>query len=158
MNENLKIHQLNELIGGYEGAVKLEKTLLDEVENGEIAAIKFKAILQLAIDTLTAVKDSTIVRKSVIDEIDREGGEVKGAYFVAKKGEYGVKYDYSGCGFSEWSDAKQEEDKAKAKRTEAEALLKAHKDSWVCESTGEVIYPPVKTSTTNVAITIKKQK
>ena len=156
MQKKLNIHRLNDLIGGFENAKEFKNTLLSECEVGEISAIKFKAILQLAIDALTEVKDSSIVRKAVIDEIDLEGGELKGSFFVAKKGEFGVKYDYSGCGFSEWSDAKNDEEKAKAKRTEAESLLKAHKVSWVNESTGEVIYPPVKTSTTNVSITIKK--
>lgn len=158
MEEKLNIHRLNDLIGGYEGANKFLDSLVEEVENGEISAIKFKAILQLAIDTLTIVKDSNIVRKAVIDEIDLEGGELKGSYFVAKKGEYGVKYDYSNCGYANWSDAKNEEEKAKAKRIDAEAILKAHKDAWVCEATGEVIYPPTKTSITNVSITIKKTK
>ena len=158
MENQLNVHQLNELIGGHEGASEFSTLLIEEVENGKISAIKFKAILQLAIDTLTAVKDSSIVRKAVIDEIDLEGGELKGSYFVAKKGEHGVKYDYSNCGYANWSDAKNEEEKAKTKRTDAESTLKAHKEAWVCEATGEVVYPPTKTSTTNVSITIKKQK
>lgn len=157
MKENLLITQLMQLIGGYEGARDFAQGLLAEATEGEISAIRMKAYLTLVIDTLSAVKDADDLRRAVINESDFfENGVVEDKYFIAKRGEFGVKYDYSACNYSVLTRAVEDESKAKKQRVEAEKLLKAHSKSWVDDETGEVIFPPVKTSITNVSITIKK--
>jgi len=74
--------------------------------------------------------------------------------------ETGVKYDYSNCGDQEWSAIEVEINLRKEKQKEREKFLKsvpAEGVEIVSNETGEVIkvYPPSKTSTTSIAVTLK---
>jgi hypothetical protein len=74
--------------------------------------------------------------------------------------ETGVKYDYSNCGDQEWSALEVEINRRKELQKEREKYLKsvpAEGVEIVSNETGEVIkvYPPSKTSTTSIAVTLK---
>jgi hypothetical protein len=74
--------------------------------------------------------------------------------------ETGVKYDYSNCGDQEWSALEVEINLRKEKQKEREKFLKslpAEGVEIVSNETGDVIkvYPPSKSSTTSIAVTLK---
>lgn len=134
-----------------------KQKMIEEIQSGERSAIKIKAQLARVLFDLKEITDSEEMRKEVLSEIELNNGEYKGEHFTAKQGEFGTKYDFSECGNSIWESAKKEEELAANKRKYQEDLMKLHKESWVNEETGEVINPPVKTSNTNVSITLNKK-
>jgi hypothetical protein len=74
--------------------------------------------------------------------------------------ETGVKYDYSKCGDSNWQLLEDQISELKDKQKAVEAHLKvlpAEGIEIISNETGEVIkvYPPSKTSTTSIAVTLK---
>jgi hypothetical protein len=74
--------------------------------------------------------------------------------------EVGVKYDYSGCGNSELAELYEKQANINDAIKELEAYHKPLPTSGIQvlnQSTGEVEmhYPPTKTSTTSVAVTLK---
>lgn len=74
--------------------------------------------------------------------------------------ETGVKYDYSKCGDSNWQLLEDQISELKDKQKAVEAHLKvlpAEGIEVVNADTGEVIkmFPPVKTSTTSISVTLK---
>ena len=74
-------------------------------------------------------------------------------------GEFGVRYDYSGCGDTVWQRLKEEAEAANKRLKEREEFLRAIKGhvSSADPDTGEIleIYSPVRTSTTSVQCKIK---
>jgi hypothetical protein len=109
----------------------------------------------------------------VLDDAEKHGKSFQ--YHNAKVDirEVGVKYDYSGCGSSILAELYRKQEAINDEIKEWEAYLKAipasgvvnfvqkryenPDGSVVIESTGEVEthYPPAKTSTTSVAVTLK---
>jgi hypothetical protein len=79
--------------------------------------------------------------------------KVFGAEF--KVSETGVKYHYDNCNDYELQELNKRLVVLKADIKAREAILKAHKDIWVDEETGEEINPVKKTSTTKVTVSIK---
>jgi hypothetical protein len=74
--------------------------------------------------------------------------------------ETGVKYDYSKCGDPNWQLLEDQISELKDKQKAVEAHLKvlpAEGIEIISNETGEVIkmFPPVKTSTTSIAVTLK---
>jgi len=73
--------------------------------------------------------------------------------------ELGTKYNYENCGDVVWNGLNKQITELSEKRKEREAMLKTVKDSMtmVNEENGETwtIYPPIKTSTTGIKVTIK---
>lgn len=95
---------------------------------------------------------------AMITEVSKFGKDYKTARGVKfEVAETGVSYDYSGN--PAWVAAKQQEEQAKAIRTEIEQRLKfipAGK-SLVDEDTGEILCGPAKTSKSSIKVTLPKQ-
>lgn len=96
----------------------------------------------------------------VLSEADKYGKSFDrfNAGFAIK--ETGVKYDFSGCGDSEWERLNSELEAAKERLKEREKFLKtipAKGMEVLNNETGEVdeLFPPTKTSTTIVTVTLK---
>lgn len=96
----------------------------------------------------------------VLDDAEKHGKSFQ--YHNAKVDirEVGVKYDYSGCGSEALAELYKKQNAINDAIKELEAYLKPLPKSGIQvinESTGEVEthYPPAKTSTTSVAVTLK---
>jgi hypothetical protein len=133
-------------------------SLKQKLNDGEINPLllqqHFKAIEKLQ----EAIKDD--LRKHSISEAERYPGKEFMSYgAVFTKGEYGTKYDYEGTGDPVWMRLKFEADAAKNELSAREAFLKGLKkaEDVVDTETGEVVKvtPPVKTSITAIACSIK---
>lgn len=113
--------------------------------------LKLKAIEEIT-KQLRADDD---IRAFVMKEAEKYGKsfEWRGAKMSIR--EVGVKYDYASTGDSEWaildSQIKELSEKKKAREKFLQAVPPAGTAS---PDTGEVIYPPAKTSTTSIAVTL----
>jgi hypothetical protein len=128
--------------------------IIQAVKQGEISAIEVLVQLK-AFD-----KASGRILKEIQEHFVREAEKYPENSFTfngnkIEKTEVGVKYDYSVCQDTEWERAHADEETAASKRQEREKFLKALTKPVVDPDTGAHIYPPNKTGTTSLKVTIK---
>jgi hypothetical protein len=137
------------------------RLLIDEIENGQIDALQFKIFLKHLDTVLANIKPS--LDKAATSEADKYGQrsfELLGAKVEMR--ELATKYSFDGCGYPVWERCDVAAKKAAEDKKAAEEFLKSLKSkiSINDEETGEVceVYPPIKSSTTGIVITLPKPK
>ena len=139
---------------------QLVREIFDEVLNGRINPLELHLRLKSAEEVIKQLTGLEPYKAILLDEAQKHGKSFN--YQTAKIDirEVGVKYDYSGCGNSElaalYDQQKEIEAQIKAYETYHKGLPSAGVQVVLSE-TGEVEthYPPAKTSTTSVAVTLK---
>jgi hypothetical protein len=144
-----------------EERTQLVREIFDEVLNGRINPLELHLRLKSAEEVIKQLTGMEPYKAILLDECLKFGKSFN--YQTAKIDirEVGVKYDYSGCGNSKLAALY---DQQKAIEAEIKALETYHKG---LPSTGvqtllygdngelETHYPPAKSSTTSVAVTLK---
>lgn len=135
-------------------------SIVSEIDNGEINPLSIHAQVKCLEDMLKELTSHPAYKSAVLDEAGKYGKsfELYNAKFSIR--EVGVKYDYSQCGdiilneLTEQLDALSEKVKARQKFLQ---LVPAEGIDIVSDQTGEVskIYPPSKSSTTSITVTLK---
>lgn len=131
------------------------------IADGEVSALKVAQQVSAMEKIVKAVKEDAVYKRVVLSEAEKEDSKTFGkfgAQFQVK--EVGVKYDYSNCGDAVYNALQDELKDLQSRIKQREEMLKGMpKDGTlvVNEDTGEMytIYPPVKSSTTSVSVTIK---
>lgn len=126
--------------------------------NGEVEPLELAVYFKSIEKTIESVKET--LSDMALNEAEKYGKgkfEFKGAEIQVK--ELGTKYDYSQTGDVEWERLTSEKQAIDTRIKERETMLKALSGSLtvVNEDTGEMetIYPPIKKSTTGIAITLR---
>jgi hypothetical protein len=134
--------------------------LVDAVESGAVDPLKIHLQIKCMEDIVKLLNSNTIYKSQVLDAAEKNGKsfEFHSAKFEVK--ETGVKYDYSQCGDEEYNSLQTEMEALSLKIKDREKFLKTVPTkgmALVIEGTGEVatVYPPSKSSTTSVAVTLK---
>ena len=128
-----------------------------EVLSGFIDPLQFEVrmkALEMAIEQIRADKE---IKAAVLSEAEKYNAKTFDA-FGAKLSirEVGVRYDFTKCGSTDWKFYDYAVKCQTANRKKAEEFLKALPETGMADpETGEVIYPPTKTSTTTVVIELK---
>lgn len=131
------------------------------IAEGEVSALKVAQQVAAMEKIVKAVKDDAVYKRVVLSEAEKQDDRtfaLYGAQYQVK--EVGVKYDYSRCGDIVYNDLMKELDELKERIKQREEMLKGMPSDGttvINEDTGEMyrIYPPSKSSTTSVSITIK---
>jgi len=139
---------------------QLVREIFDEVLNGRINPLELHLRLKSAEEVIKQLTGLEPYKAILLDEAEKHGKSFN--YHTAKIDirEVGVKYDYSGCGSSKLAELYEKQaainDAIKAYETYHKGLPSAGVQVVLSE-TGEVEthYPPAKTSTTSVAVTLK---
>lgn len=93
-----------------------------------------------------------------LSELSKYGSRYRFGDCTLEESEAGVKYDFSGCGDSKLSDMYAMRDALLADIKERESMLKSLPYSGIADpDTGELIYPPARSSKTVIKTTFKKQ-
>lgn len=131
--------------------------LIQSVQSGEVSSIEvlvqFKG-MEKVIERVTKE-----IRPNLLAEADKYPGtsfEYNGNKI--EKAEVGTKYDFTVCQDQEWEKFAAQEQMWATRRKEREAFLKAIKGSLdIITEDGEAatIYPPKKTSTTSLKVSIR---
>ncbi len=132
--------------------------LIDDVEQGVTNPlalhIRLKLIEKSFEKVYAAIKDQVVAEA---EKHNQKTFDHMGCKIEVK--EMGVNYDYSACNDPEWNQANEFIESYKLSIKERQEFLKAlkKKETIVNEETGEIIeiFPPVKTSTTSIAVTPK---
>lgn len=136
----------------------LASNAIQAVVDGEIDPITAHinvSKMELAIKTFKADER---VRDITLRELWKYGKKQTFADCTLEEAESGVRYDYSICGDSRLEELYAMRQALDADIKEREAFLKSIPLSGVAlPDTGEVVYPPAKTSKTIIRTTFKKQ-
>ena len=129
------------------------------INNGEISALNVHLQVRCMEDIIKSLKDNPEYKATLLSEVEKQGKKFnyQNAEFSVK--EVGVKYDYSQCGDNSLlelyakMDALVLEIKAKEKRLQSVNP----KGEKIVTDEGEVVelFPPSKSSTTSVVVTLK---
>jgi hypothetical protein len=143
-----------------EERTQLVREIFDEVLNGRINPLELHLRLKSAEEVIKQLTGLEPYKAILLDEAQKHGKSFQ--YHTAKVDirETGVKYDYSGCGNSELAELYEKQaaiaEHIKAREAYHRSLPK-NGIGAINKNTGEVEthYPPAKTSTTSVAVTLK---
>ena len=133
--------------------------VMERIENGTADAIKVHLQLKAMEEIVKTLTTNESYKTHLIDAAEKNGKK-----FVAFNGEFQIKemgqrYDFTYCGDDELLEFYTQQDKLKYLIKEREDFLKKVPVSGMQKVTdsGEVItlFPPSKTSTTTVAVTLK---
>lgn len=131
---------------------------VNNIVEGNIDPIEAYAMITRYERAIAEIKDNPRVREIMLKEIAKYGS--RGATIgelVITQAEAGVKYDYSGCGCSEYEEMVQQRAALDADIKEIEKCLKAMPVSGMADpKSGEMWYPPVKSSKTTIKVTTKR--
>lgn len=136
-------------------------SVVDQLQSGNVDPLKVHLHVKCMEEIIKQLNANTIYKSSVLEAAEKYG-EKSFSFNNAKVEikEVGVKYDFSKCSdaalIQMYSDQEALDKKIKARET----MLKAVDGKGmtvVDESTGEAytVYPPAKSSTTSIAITLK---
>lgn len=125
---------------------------------GNINPMDAYAVLTSLAMAIEQVKNDPQVRDICLRELSKYGkqGATIGE-FTFTEAEAGVKYDYSQCGCSEYEELQESRTQIDNRLKEIEKALKVMPISGMADpETGEMWYPPVKSSKTIIKATKKR--
>lgn len=129
----------------------------NNIIEGNIDPMQALAVLTSIERAIEEVKNDPQVRDICLRELSKYGkqGATIGE-FTFTEAEAGVKYDYSQCGCSEYEELQERKAEIDAQIKLLEKILKAMPVSGLADTqTGEIWYPPVKSSKTIIKATKK---
>lgn len=135
--------------------------VVNRIDSGNVDPLLVHLQVKCMEDVIKLLNCNTNYKAAILESSERMGEksfQFHNAKFEIK--EVGTKYDFSQCGDSRYQTLCQQVESLSAELKEREKFLKTvpvKGMSVVNEQTGEVetIYPPSKSSTTSVAVTLK---
>ena len=123
-----------------------------------IFGINYDITLMLAMENaIKQFKDDTQVRDITLRELSKYGKSHQFGDCRLEEAESGVKYDYSMCGDSKLRDMYETLEALKVDIKEREMMLRSMPASGLADpETGEVLFPPARSSKTIIKTTFKK--
>ena len=144
------------------GIKSYAEAALNEILDGYVNPLEIKVRLTAMKAVIDEIEKSEEYKDAVLAEAQRyHKDELMNLYDanICIK-ENGVKYDYSGCNHPQYNSITEEIERLTARRKSFEKYLQTvdGETDYINPETGEIckIYPPLRTSTTGIAITINK--
>lgn len=128
------------------------------IVDGNIDPLQAYAVLTTFERAIAKIKDNEQVRDICLRELSKYGkrGTTIGD-LTFTEAESGAKYDYSGCGSSVYAELVEQRKTIDTEIKAWEKTLKAMPISGLADpDTGEILYPPIKSSKTIIKATIKQ--
>lgn len=136
---------------------ELANNAILSIKEGEIDPITAHINLSRMEAAIKRVKDNAEVRDITLRELAKYGKRQSFGDCTLEEAEVGVKYDYSMCGDSELSELESMRFEIEAKIKARQAFLKHIPVSGIADpNTGEVVYPPARSSKTTIKTTFSK--
>lgn len=130
---------------------------ISAIKEGEVEPLVAYINLSKLAKVIDTIKDDTDVRDIALRELAKYGKRATFGDTTLEEAEVGVRYDFSGCGDSKLAEMYAVRDRILADIKDREKMLKNIPATGMADAeTGEVIYPAVKTSKTQIKVTIKK--
>lgn len=134
--------------------------IVDALQNGEADPLKVHLQVKCMESIIKLLNENTIYKKSILEAAEKHGKSFEFMNSKVEIKEMGTKYNFENCNDREWefldSSAKSSANSLKERETFLKTVP-AKGLEIVDKYSGEMItiYPPSKSSTTSVAITLK---
>lgn len=139
-------------------AAELAARAISSVVNGEVDPITAHINICRMEAAIKLFKDNADVRDITLRELSKYGGKHTFGDCTLADCETDIKYDYSMCGDGELADMYVTLEALKADIKEREKMLKGLPRTGMADpDTGEVLFPPARSSKTTIKTTFKKQ-
>lgn len=139
-------------------AAEMAEMAVSAVVNGDIDPIKVHINVSRMEAAIKLYKDNEDVRRITLDELAKYGKTATFGDCKLEEAETGVRYDYSGCGDSKLTEMYGLMEGLKAEIKAREDMLKHLQPQGAADpETGEIMYPPVKSSKTAIKTTFKNK-
>lgn len=136
---------------------QLSQQAINAITEGVIDPITAHINLSRMEAAIKQVKDNGQVKEITLRELAKYGKKQSFGDCTLEEVEAGVKYDYSGCNDSTLAELEDMKAKIDAQIKERQQMLKCIPVSgMISPDTGEVVYPPAKSSKTTIKTTFKK--
>lgn len=146
------------LLPDTKSAAEMAEMAVSAVVNGDIDPIKAHISVSRMEAAIKLYKDNEDVRRITLDELDKYGKTATFGDCRLEKSETGVRYDYSNCGDSKLSAMYETLEALKADIKEREEMLKhLQPQGAAAPETGEIMYPPARSSKIAIKTTFKKR-
>lgn len=138
---------------------ELAKLAVDAVTRGDVDPLVAYENISRMEKAIELFKKSEEVRDITLRELAKYGHGKTSSDCTIEEVEAGVKYDYSGCNCQALDDLYKMRDAVMADIKEKEKILRALPASGLTDpATGEIFYPPARSSKTTLKVTFKKRK
>ena len=145
------------LFGDTASIADLAGRAISAVVNGDISPIEAHIQISRMENAIKQFKDDTQVRDITLRELSKYGTSQQFGDCRLEEAESGVKYDYSMCGDSKLRDMYETLEALKVDIKEREMMLRSMPASGLADpETGEVLFPPARSSKTIIKTTFKK--
>lgn len=139
-------------------AAEMAEMAVSAVVNGDIDPITAHIAVSRMEAAIKLYRDNEDVRRITLDELDKYGKAATFGDCRLEKAETGVRYDYSGCGDSKLTELYGRMEGLKAEIKAREDMLKHLQPQGAADpETGEIMYPPARSSKTAIKTTFKKR-
>lgn len=139
-------------------AAEMAEMAVSAVVNGDIDPIKAHINVSRMEAAIKLYKDNEDVRRITLDELAKYGKTATFGDCKLEEAETGVRYDYSGCGDSKLAALYDKLEALKAEIKCREDMLKHLQPQGAADpDTGEIMYPPARSSKTTIRTTFKKR-
>lgn len=137
---------------------ELAQNAIDAVVNGEVDPITAHINISRIESAIKAFKENAQVKAITLGELEKYGKKHTFGDCTLEMREGGVKYDYTLCGDSRLLEMYDTRDTLLADIKERENTLRNLPISGMADpDTGEIIYPPARSSKTIIATTFSKR-
>lgn len=146
------------LLGEKTPVAELAARAISSVVNGQIDPITAHVNISRMETAIKLYKDDPHVRDITLQELSKYGKKHSFGDCTLEECEAGVKYDYSLCGDSKLADMYATMEALKAGIRERETMLRNLPPSGMADpDSGELIFPPARSSKTTIKTTFKKK-
>lgn len=129
-------------------------SVINEVKSGSKNPLSIKIFCKSISKALEEIEKG--IADDVLIEAEKYGAKKFSVHGCqVEMAELGTKYDYAGCNDSKWNELDKQIKALTEKKKEREKFLQALRESVADTETGEIITPPVKSSTSGIKISIK---
>lgn len=139
-------------------AAEMAEMAVSAVVNGDIDPIKAHINVSRMEAAIKLYKDNEDVRRITIDELAKYGKTATFGDCKLEEAETGIRYDFTACGDSKLAELYDRMNQLKAEIKGREDMLKHLQPQGAADpDTGEIMYPPVKSSKTTIKTTFKNK-
>lgn len=139
-------------------AAEMAEMAVSAVVNGDIDPIKAHINVSRMEAAIKLYKDNEDVRRITLDELAKYGKTATFGDCKLEEAETSIRYDFTACGDSKLAELYDRMNQLKAEIKGREDMLKHLQQQGAADpDTGEIMYPPVKSSKTSIKTTFKKR-
>ena len=130
--------------------------IVESIENGQVAPLKIHLQIKAMEDIIEQLKANTAYRNALLNEAEKHGKKFEYMNAEIAIREVGTKYDYANSADEHLHELLEQKSALDTAIKNRQKMLQTLPASGLADPiNGNMLYPPVKTSTTSVIVTLK---